>query len=72
MLPLEVLLEVVRTGAAVREVPVEAVYPDRTRVFLDGLDCPRRRLLYYLETVARKRREIENEKKVLDHQPASG
>lgn len=56
-LGLEILMEIVRTGASFREIPVEAVYLQRQREFLNGLDDPRRRLLYYLEVVARKSRE---------------
>jgi dolichol-phosphate mannosyltransferase len=68
---LEVLLEAVRVNATFLEIPVEVVYLDRMRKFLDGLDDPHKRLRYYIEIIERKRTEIENEKKVLNSEPAS-
>jgi dolichol-phosphate mannosyltransferase len=55
-LGLEVLLEMIRTRASFKEIPVGAVYPHPGRSFLDGLDDPRRRLLYYLDVISRKKK----------------
>lgn len=55
---LEILMELLRTGVSHEEIPIEALYPDKCRKFLDGLDDPRLRLLHYLSVVARKRSEI--------------
>ena len=63
---LEILLEVIRTKTAFREVAVEALYPNPFRRFLDGLDDPRLRLLHYLSVIARKKREIEDEEKAAE------
>jgi len=54
-LGLEILIELVRTATPFREIPVEAIYVNSQRAFLDGLDDPRRRLLYYLDIVSQKR-----------------
>ena len=54
-LGLEILIELVRTKTPFREIPVEAIYVNPQRAFLDGLDDPRRRLLYYLDVISRKR-----------------
>jgi glycosyltransferase involved in cell wall biosynthesis len=61
-LSLEILLEMVRTDAEHEEVSIEAIYFGRPRRFLDGLDEPRVRLLYYLNIIARKYREIRDER----------
>ena len=63
-LSLEILLEIIRTKISFKEIPIEAIYFNPKRKFLDGLDEPYKRLLYYLEIVSRKRRDIENEKKI--------
>jgi len=68
---LEVLLEIIRTQSVFKEVPIEAIYFDSSRKFLDGLDSPAKRLLYYLEIISRKRKEIEREKKVFSYQSSS-
>lgn len=60
-LGLEIILEVIRAQTPFREIPVEVIYLDHLRKFLDGLDNPSRRLLYYLEIVSRKKKDIENE-----------
>ena len=54
-LAIEILLEVIRTKAFFKEIPVEVIYNNHSRKFLDGLDDPRRRLLHYLEVIACKR-----------------
>ena len=54
-LGLEILVELVRTATPFTEIPVEAIYVNPQRGFLDGLDDPRRRLLYYLDVISRKR-----------------
>lgn len=71
-LSLEIILEIIRTKTPFREIPIEAIYLDHSRNFLDGLDQPRPRLLYYLEVIARKRRSMTDEEKVFDYQPPSG
>jgi glycosyltransferase involved in cell wall biosynthesis len=63
-LGLEIILEIIRLKSTFTEVPIEAIYFNKMRKFLDGLNNPRRRLLYYLEIVAKKRREIEDEKEI--------
>ena len=60
-LSLELLLEIVRTRTYFKEVSIEAIYFQANRKFLDGLDQPRKRLLYYLEVIGRKNREIMEE-----------
>jgi len=52
-LGLEILVELIRTRASFKEIPVEAVYLHPERRFLDGLDDPRRRLLYYVAILKR-------------------
>lgn len=69
-LGLEVLLELIRTCSTFKEIPVEAIYFNPQRKFGQGLDDPKKRLLYYLEVIARKKREIENEKKIFSGQSA--
>jgi dolichol-phosphate mannosyltransferase len=59
---LEILLEIFRRNISFLEIPVEAIYFKELRRFLDGLDDPHRRLLYYLEVISRKKREMEDEK----------
>ena len=58
-LGLEILLEMKRTKTPFVEIPVETIYVDHRREFLDGLDDPRLRLLYYLGVMDRKRKEID-------------
>lgn len=70
-LALEILLESVRTSTAFKEVPLEAVYLDEMRVFLDGLNEPRARLRYYLGIISRKKIEMENEEKILSYKSSS-
>lgn len=70
---IEIILELARTATTFKEIPVEIIYIDKTRKFLDNLNDPRKRLLYYLDVMARKRREIAHEKgKIFNSQPASG
>ena len=61
-LAIEILLEVIRTKAHFKEIPVEVIYNNDSRTFLDGLDDPRRRLLHYLEVIAWKRRKLIQER----------
>lgn len=68
---LEILLEIIRTGTFFMEIPVELIYLDSTRRFLDGLDDPKKRLNYYLEIIYSKKREMENEKKVFSCESSS-
>ena len=60
-LSVEILLEILRTHGSFQEIPVETIYVNPQRKFLDGLDEPRKRLLYYLEIIARERRKIQSE-----------
>jgi len=60
-LGLEILLELIRTQTEFEEVPLEAIYLDYSRTFLDGLQTPRERLWYYLKVIERKKREIDGE-----------
>lgn len=59
---LEILMELIRMKIQFREIPIEALYPNPYRKFLDDLDDPGRRLLHYLSVIDRKRKEIKNEK----------
>lgn len=59
---LDVILEMIRTRILFKEIPVEIIYNDTARKFLDGMDDPEKRLNYYLEIVYSKKKEIENEK----------
>lgn len=68
---LEVVLEVIRTGARFRELPIEVIYLDYSRKFLDGLNPSRKRLLHYLEVISRKKKGIYNEKNIFDSKSAS-
>ena len=71
-LSLEIIMEIIRTKTEFLEAPIEAIYLDYSRNFLDGLDRPRPRLLYYLEVIARKTRRMTDEEKSFDYQPPSG
>jgi len=51
---LEVLLEMIRTGASYDEIPVDMIYLDEGRQFMDGLDNPLMRLDYYRDVISRK------------------
>jgi dolichol-phosphate mannosyltransferase len=68
---LEILLELIRTKRSFSEIPIEAIYFNPERKFGNGLDNSRQRLLYYLEVIARKQKEIVYEKKVLSSQSSS-
>jgi glycosyltransferase involved in cell wall biosynthesis len=68
---LEILLEIVRTKSSFSEIPIKAIYFECRRTFLDGLDDPRGRLLHYLEVIACKKKEIENEEEIFSCQPTS-
>jgi dolichol-phosphate mannosyltransferase len=56
---LEILLEVIRTGTDYGEIPVDMIYLDDTRNFMDGLDDPLKRLDYYRGIIRRNMRKIE-------------
>ncbi len=70
-LGIEIILELIRTKAPFKEIPVEAVYFDPSRVFLDGLNNPKERLFYYLEIIARKNKEMLSGQKVFSGKPSS-
>lgn len=70
-LGLEIVLELIRTKTAFKEIPVEVIYIDPLRRFLDGLNNPRKRLLYYLEIILRKKKEIESEEKIFSSKSSS-
>jgi len=70
-LSLEILLEIIRTETSFKELFVEAIYFKDVGKFLDGLDDPRRRLLYYLEVISRKKKQIINEKEIFSGKPSS-
>lgn len=69
---LEIILDLIKHSTEYLEIPIEISYPNPGRKFLDGLDDPRTRLLYYLEIISRKRREMEGEEKVFSGKPSSG
>lgn len=69
-LGLEILLEIIKTGTRFTEIPVEAIYLNPNRTFLDGLDDPKKRLLYYLEIISRKLRTY-NEEEIFSRKPSS-
>jgi len=51
---LEMLLEIIRTGTEYDEVPVDRIYLDENRQFMDGLENPLMRLDYYKNVINRK------------------
>lgn len=58
---IEILLEIIRTKAYFREVPIEAIYFKDVRNFFDGLDDPGKRLLHYLRVISDKRKGLIKE-----------
>lgn len=70
-LGLEIILEVIRLRSSFKEIAVELIYRDPARRFLDGLDDPRRRLLYYLDIIRKKRRQMRYGQEVLSYKPSS-
>lgn len=74
-LALETVMELIKQEVQFSEIPIEVIYVNPNRVFLDGLDDPRQRLLYYLEVISRKKKEIDRkvsyEKKIFGCKPAS-
>jgi dolichol-phosphate mannosyltransferase len=56
---LEMLLEIIRVQSGYSELPIELIYVDSTRVFLDGLDDPLKRLDYYRNVIRRRFDSIE-------------
>ena len=61
---LEILLEMIILKVPFKEIPIEAIYFNPQRTFLDGLDNSCQRLLYYLAIISRKRKKIKDEKAV--------
>jgi dolichol-phosphate mannosyltransferase len=57
-LGLEIILEIIRTKTPFKEIPIKAVYNNHLRKFLDGLEDPRTRLLYYLDILSDKKMEM--------------
>ena len=57
-LGLEIVLEIIKTKTPFKEIPIEAVYNNHMRRFLDGLEDPRTRLLYYLDILSERRMGI--------------
>jgi len=70
-LSLEILLEIIRIKADFKEFPIETIYFNPNRKFLDGLNDAGKRLHYYLEIVSRKNKEIKDEEKVFSSKPSS-
>lgn len=70
-LGLEILMEIIKLNANFIEIPVEALYFNNNRKFLDGLDDPKKRLIYYIKVIERKRREIDYEKVFLNYKSSS-
>ncbi len=68
---LEVLLEIIRNEASFREIPIETIYFNRSRRFLDGLDDPQERLHYYLDVILSKYEELSEKKKISGGQSSS-
>jgi dolichol-phosphate mannosyltransferase len=58
---LEILLEIVRLQATFRELPIESIYLDFARTFLDGLDNPLTRLDYYRRVIRGKLSPVHEE-----------
>ncbi len=57
-LALEIPLEAVRLGISFKELPIEALYFKPAKEFLDGLDNPQNRFLYYLNIISKFRRKL--------------
>lgn len=81
-LGLEIVLEIIRTKTPFKEIPIKIVYNNHLKKFLDGLDDPRKRLLYYLDILSDKKKDMEfilflksrkdkNGKKVYGSEPSS-
>ncbi len=60
------LLEIIRTGTEYGEIPVDMIYLDDTRKFMDGLDDPLKRLDYYRGVIRRSMGNTE-ERRVAVH-----
>lgn len=60
-LGLEIILEIIRLKVYIEEISIKAIYNNSYRYFMDGLNDPRTRLLYYLELLSQKRLEMLNE-----------
>jgi glycosyltransferase involved in cell wall biosynthesis len=59
---LEFLLEIVKNSAEYIEIPVKGIYLNNYRVFWDGLNNPRERLIYYLNVITNKRKTMRLKK----------
>jgi dolichol-phosphate mannosyltransferase len=70
-LGLEIILEIIRLKPTFKEIAVELIYNNPERKFLDGLDNPKKRLLYYLDIIEKKKKEMEYESQVFSCQPSS-
>ncbi len=60
-LGLEIILEIIRTKTSFRDIPIEIIYNNHLRKFFDDLDDPRKRLLYYLDIIYSKKKELEDD-----------
>ena len=69
-LGLEIILEIIRTGTPFKEIPIKVIYNNHLRKFLDGLDDPRARLLYYLEVLSAKRAFLPRQENHIRHHHA--
>ncbi|MBD3263700.1 MAG: glycosyltransferase [Candidatus Omnitrophica bacterium] len=59
---LEVLLEIIRLDVSFFEIPVEVIYKDKNRQFLDGLEDPEKRFFYYLDIILKKYEVLRSKK----------
>ena len=57
-LGLEIILEIIRLKVNFEEISIKPIYNNYFIYFINGLNDPRRRLLYYLELLSQKRLEI--------------
>ena len=64
---LEMLLEIIRTGATYFELPVDMIYRDSRRQFMDGLENPLLRLEYY-KGVINGKKPVHNEQSIAVNQ----
>lgn len=61
---LEILLQIISKKVRFCELPVEAIYFKNKRKFLDNLENPRLRLMYYLEVISQETEKIYGKEKV--------
>ncbi len=67
---LEILLQIIDKEARFCELQVEPIYFKDQRNFLDGLDDPQRRLVYYLEVISEKIKELYGKEKISFYKPS--